>query len=194
MAIHLSDDKERGGNRVEFNKETQLLPIFGMTPEDSKEEKKEEKKNEADIYNSHPKELVDMICASVDVDPKSVLDMDCYLYDMNVWYFLFADSKQATLGGIHDEFVFSGKIDNLSMTYCGLTGFLQSIQNSHSDSIVRVLALYDHEEIGSGSLAGAESTSLRCMFNQISGERAASQAIRKSFLLSYVIKLSESKH
>ena len=38
MAIHLSDDKERGGNRVEFNKETQLLPIFGMTPEEKKEE------------------------------------------------------------------------------------------------------------------------------------------------------------
>lgn len=90
------------------------------------------------------------------------------------------------MGGIHDEFVFSGKIDNLSMTYCGLTGFLESLKNGHNDSIVHVLALYDHEEIGSGSLAGAESTSLRCLFNQISGENRASQAIRKSFLLSYV--------
>lgn len=45
---------------------------------------KEEKKNEASIYSSHPKELVDLICSSVEVDPSSVLDMDCYLYDMNV--------------------------------------------------------------------------------------------------------------
>lgn len=82
MAIHLSDEKERGGNRVEFNKETQLLPIFGMNTEEESKDKKTEK--EADIYESHPKELVDLICSSVDVDPKSVLDMDCYLYDMNV--------------------------------------------------------------------------------------------------------------
>lgn len=88
MAIHLSDDKERGGNRVEFNKETQLLPIFGMSAdEDSKEDKKEKEKKEkeADIYSSHPKELVDLICSSVDVAPEAVLDMDCYLYDMNVF-------------------------------------------------------------------------------------------------------------
>lgn len=91
------------------------------------------------------------------------------------------------MGGLHDEFIFSGKIDNLSMTYCGLTGFLKSLEKGHDDSTVRVLALYDHEEIGSASLAGAESTSLRCIFNQLSGERLASQAIRKSFLLSYVI-------
>ena len=48
-----------------------------------------------------------------------------------------------------------------------------------------VLALFDHEEIGSASLAGAESTSLRCIINQLSGEALSSQAIRKSFLLSY---------
>ena len=48
-----------------------------------------------------------------------------------------------------------------------------------------MLALFDHEEIGSASLAGAESTSLRCIINQLSGESLASQAIRKSFLLSY---------
>ena len=48
-----------------------------------------------------------------------------------------------------------------------------------------VLALFDHEEIGSASLAGAESTSLRCIINQLSGEALSSQAMRKSFLLSY---------
>ena len=71
------------------------------------------------------------------------------------------------------------------MTYCGLTGFLNSLKAGHTDATVRVLALFDHEEIGSTSLAGAESTSLRCIFNQLSGEKKAAQAIRKSFLLSY---------
>lgn len=66
---------------MEFNKETQLLPIFGMS---SAAEEKEEKKDEEDIYSRHPKELVDLICSNAGVEPKSVLDMDCYLYDMTV--------------------------------------------------------------------------------------------------------------
>lgn len=61
---------------------------------------------------------MDLICKDAEVDPQNVLDMDCYLYDM----------MPATLGGLHDEFVFSGKIDNLSMTYCGLRGLLASLQ------------------------------------------------------------------
>lgn len=145
-----------------------------MSAAEEKEEKKEDKEDN-DIYARHPKELIDLICNNAGVEPKSVLDMGCYLYDMT----------PATIGGIHDEFIFSGKIDNLSMTYCGLNGFLQSLQKANDDHIVRVLALFDHEEIGSASLAGAESTSLRCIINQLSGEALSSQAIRKSFLLSY---------
>lgn len=73
------------------------------------------------------------------------------------------------------------------MTYCGLHGFLQSLEQPVADDhMVRVLALFDHEEIGSASLAGAESTSLRTIISQLSGESNVSQAIRKSFLLSYV--------
>ena len=95
LAIHLSDEKERGGNKVEFNKETQLLPIFGMTTAEEKEEKKGKKEEkmeenkkmeekEDDMYARHPKELIDLICSNAGVEPKSVLDMDCYLYDMTV--------------------------------------------------------------------------------------------------------------
>ena len=50
---------------------------------EEKEEKKEEKEDN-DIYARHPKELIDLICNNAGVEPKSVLDMDCYLYDMTV--------------------------------------------------------------------------------------------------------------
>ena len=62
---------------MEFNKETQLLPIFGLGSLDEKE-------SEVDIYNRHPKELVDLICKEAGVSAESVLDMDCYLYDPTV--------------------------------------------------------------------------------------------------------------
>lgn len=91
LAIHLSDEMERGGNKVEFNKETQLLPIFGMSAAEEKEEKKEDKEDN-DIYARHPKELIDLICNNAGVEPKSVLDMDCYLYDMTVLSLLPCDA------------------------------------------------------------------------------------------------------
>ena len=64
-----------------------MLPIFALSSDEENKDEKKSSEKEADIYSSHPKELVDLICSSVDVDPKSVLDMDCYLYDMNVFFF-----------------------------------------------------------------------------------------------------------
>lgn len=73
------------------------------------------------------------------------------------------------------------------MTYCGLNGFLESLEEPvENDRMVRVLALFDHEEVGSSSLAGAESTSLRSLIDRLSGESRSGEAIRRSFVLSYV--------
>ena len=55
----------------------QLLPILGLGSLDEKE-------SEVDIYNRHPKELVDLICQETGVSADSILDMDCYLYDPTV--------------------------------------------------------------------------------------------------------------
>lgn len=80
LAIHLSEEKERGGNKVEFNKENQLVPLLGMG-------ELEEKESEVDIYNRHPKELVDLICRETGTEARWILDMDCYLYDPTVGVF-----------------------------------------------------------------------------------------------------------
>ena len=60
--------------------------------------------------------------------------------------------------------------------------------------IIRVLALFDHEEIGSNSLCGAEGNSLSCLITSLSGSDNVSQAIRKSFLLSYVSDEEKESH
>lgn len=153
LAIHLSDDKERTGDKITFNKETQLVPIIGLKDtedlnEDDKKKLKEEEKA-VPIYKNHHKELVELICAQAGVEAKDILDMDVYLYDMNVSLFdKESNTQQATLGGLHNEFVFSGKIDNLSMTYCGLTGFIHSLEKPvEDDHMVRYqnCARNDHQ-------------------------------------------------
>lgn len=91
LAIHLSDDKERTGDKITFNKETQLVPIIGLkdTEELSDDDKKKLKEEEKTIpiYKNHHKELVELICSQTGVEAKDILDMDVYLYDMNVRMF-----------------------------------------------------------------------------------------------------------
>lgn len=60
--------------------------------------------------------------------------------------------------GIEDEFVFSGRLDNLAMSFCSLQALLDvhgtpdSLANS---STVKAVALFDHEEVGSSSAQGS---------------------------------------
>lgn len=55
------------------------------------------------------------------------------------------------------------------MCYSILQGFLESFESrkdSEPDSIIRLMALFDHEEVGSVSAHGAESTFLPSVFDQ----------------------------
>ena len=56
------------------------MPLLGMG-------ELEEKESEVDIYNRHPKELVDLICRETGTEARWILDMDCYLYDPTVGVF-----------------------------------------------------------------------------------------------------------
>ena len=55
------------------------------------------------------------------------------------------------LGGIQDEYLFSPRLDNLMSTYCGLEGLVASCTDESvaAEPNVRMLALFDHEEVRS---------------------------------------------
>jgi aspartyl aminopeptidase len=66
------------------------------------------------------------------------------------------DTTPAGYGGLGDEFIYSGRLDNLAMSHAALTAFLES---APADAI-QVIALFDHEEVGSVSAEGARSNFL----------------------------------
>ena len=53
-------------------------------PKKEGEEKKKGEEEEIPVYKNHHRGLVDLICQQTGVCAKSILDMDVYLYDMNV--------------------------------------------------------------------------------------------------------------
>lgn len=65
----------------------------------------------------------------------------------------FYDCQPASLLGVNADFVASARIDNLLSCHSALQALLDSANESCLHT--RVIALFDHEEVGSGSDAGA---------------------------------------
>ncbi|KAG7196207.1 uncharacterized protein KQ657_000220 [Scheffersomyces spartinae] len=188
LAIHLNREL---GTKFEFNKETELLPIAGQSKFGSAKAKEEEGKESphscADdpelqftpeqfesvqsVISRHNELLVDLIAQECGVTPDAIEDFELILYD----------HQKSTLGGLHDEFIFSPRLDNLTSCYCAVKGLVES--TSEGKNSISMISLFDHEEIGSASAQGADSTFLPDIVQRILGDYFHS-TVSRSFLLS----------
>lgn len=73
------------------------------------------------------------------------------------------DTSPACYGGWDDEFVYSGRLDNLAMSHAILEAFLSEAADGEA---VQVAALFDHEEVGSTSAQGAISNLLESVLER----------------------------
>jgi aspartyl aminopeptidase len=88
------------------------------------------------------------LARALDVQADRILGYDLSLYDI----------QKAAIGGLGGEFVFSARLDNLASCHAAVAALAASTSSS---SITRMIALYDHEECGSKSAAGAAGSVLR---------------------------------
>ena len=87
--------------------------------------------------------------------------------------------------GADGEFIASGRLDDLQCAFASLKGFLAALPSES----VAVHAVFDNEEVGSGTKQGAASTFLRDVLDRIasaSGMTGEDQirALRSSFMVS----------
>ena len=180
LAVHFG-----GSVPFEFNKESQLFPITGLvsaelnrtgkTADERKKEEGEEEKPQdhfeplkAPTQRHHPY-LIDLISTEAHCKPEDILDFELVLYD----------TQASCIGGLNDEFVFSARLDNLGMTYCAVEGLIQSLSSQSAlkeDSTIRLIACFDHEEIGSKSAQGADSNMLPAVIRRLSCLPSSSSA------------------
>src|ERR1700756_1208283 len=73
------------------------------------------------------------------------------------------DLTPSTLSGLGDQFVSAPRLDNQASCYAGLEAFLDARPTQH----LPVLALFDHEEVGSTSDRGADSELLLVTLERI---------------------------
>lgn len=93
------------------------------------------------------------IAAEANVDEENILGHDLFLY--------VRDS--GTCWGMNREFISAPRLDDLMCTYAALQSFLDS---SHPETVT-MLAVFDHEEVGSSSRQGAASSLLRDVITRI---------------------------
>lgn len=77
---------------------------------------------------------------------------------------LLYDKSPAGYGGMDDEFVFSGRLDNLAMSHAALQAFCAG---KPAEETVQCIALFDNEEVGSVSAQGAVSNLLSAALERV---------------------------
>jgi aspartyl aminopeptidase len=91
------------------------------------------------------------------------------------------DVTPPVLGGAAGELIFSARLDNLAMCHAAVTAIAQVTR----PPAIPVIALFDHEEVGSGSAAGAASAVLPRILERLAGGREAfHQACARSTCVS----------
>ncbi len=76
-----------------------------------------------------------------------------------------ADAAPSARFGFRDDFISAPRLDNLAMSHASLSAIVESAKTSHART--RVIALFDHEEVGSTSAHGADSPILRHVLERL---------------------------
>ncbi len=157
IAIHFNRAVNDQGNPL--SKQKDMLPVIAMINDTF----------EKDDY------LVKLIAEEMGVSPEDILDFDLTLYEY----------EKGCLFGVNEEFISSGKLDDLAMAHAGLKAFVASEKCRKT----KVLAIFDNEEVGSGTKQGAGSPILRTIVERIvfglgGKPEDLYRAIHNSFMIS----------
>ena len=158
LAIHFNRQVNDG---VKLSRQKDVLPILGII------------NDELEQGNL----LMNVITTELNIQQKDILDFDLYL----------ADATPACTFGVHNEFISSGRLDDLSMCWAGVEAMAANC--AEVPETTNVLALFDNEETGSQTKQGAGSPFLSYMLKRIalsqSGtEEAYYQAVERAFMVS----------
>lgn len=156
LAIHMNQEANNGFTP---NRQTDMLPMLGMITQ------KLEEKNF----------LIKLIASELRVKENDILDFDLFLYEYD----------KGCLTGTSQEFVSSGRIDNLASVHAGINA-LCSIGKSKATC---VMVCFDHEEVGSSTMQGADSQILAEVLERIviatkGGREEYFRALAASYIIS----------
>ncbi|TVY13395.1 Vacuolar aminopeptidase 1 [Lachnellula arida] len=171
------------------NAETQAVPIIGLDNSDIHSADDEFKNltlgGEGTFAATQPPKLVRAIAGELSIqDYSSIVNWELELYD----------TQPAQVGGLDKEFIFAGRIDDKLCSWSAIEALLASSTASTSaeDGIVKLVGVFDDEEIGSQLRQGAKGNFLASTIERITESLSSngtsanilSQTYANSFLVS----------
>ena len=172
-----------------FNKETQMIPIVAIhdsgilqCPTLSNDDIEENVNIEPNAFvATQPAKLVRVIARELGIsDLSSILNWELELFD----------SQPAQLCGLEKEFISAGRIDDKLCCFAAIEALLASPDDA-SSGIVKMVGMFDDEEIGSLLRQGARSNYMSSVIERITealgssyGPNVLSQTVANSFLVS----------
>ncbi|KAF8399911.1 hypothetical protein HHK36_015781 [Tetracentron sinense] len=195
LAIHL----ERGVNDgFKVNTQSHLVPVLGTSVKaelnkvvaetgpaegGGKSDGKKFNEKRSTENTKHHSLLLQLLATQAGCEPDDICDFELQA----------CDTQPSIVAGAMKEFIFSGRLDNLCMTFCSLKALLDATSSKSSledETGVRMVALFDHEEVGSNSAQGAGSPVMLDALSRITNSFTSSdskfleKAIQRSFLVS----------
>lgn len=178
LAIHLNREM---GTKFEWNKETHLTPVLATVIREQLEtgvKSTQEVSDGCEQNEKHHPVLIQLLSDELSVKKEDILDFELCL----------ADYVPGTLGGAYEEFIFAPRLDNLHSCYSALTALVDSCSNDtlKTDPNIRMITLFDNEEVGSQSAQGAGSTLLELILRRLSAGSPVGfeEAMPKSLMCS----------
>jgi aspartyl aminopeptidase len=148
-------DREVNDKGLVLNRQEHLSPVLGLVGADS------------------AGALARLVADAAGVTADRVVGHELMLFDLT----------PPALGGLAGEFIFSARLDNLAMCHAALTAI--SRLASGAPRAIAAIALFDHEEVGSASAAGAGSAVLPRILERLVADREAfHQACARSTCVS----------
>lgn len=184
LAIHLQTAEERVAFKV--NKEDHTVPILAMDQKSESKSASTQLEEEAasqltDWHEGQEPLLMQRIADQLGIEVSQIADVDLSLYD----------TQPATIGGMHQEFLYSARLDNLATVFCGVEALIHhATTNLETDANVSMIVCFDHEEVGSVSSHGAGSPVLQTAVERIStalgvaDQDVKARTLQNSFVLS----------
>ncbi len=158
LAIHLN--REVNDKGLMLNKQTHMPPILGLESSDGS-------KLDSGLIEG-------LIASTLKVDRDNIMNwqLECY------------DTQIAVRSGLNDEFIVSGRLDNLSMCHASIMALSSAAESTSQTSMI---ALFDNEEIGSSTENGAASAFIRDIITRVVGSDGANHSLQRALAHSACI-------
>lgn len=173
LAIHMNRDINKG---MEYNPQVDLQPLFaaggasGNGCASSAESK----------CDGQESSLLELVADAAGVKAEDILGQDLFLYVRD----------KGRMIGTKGEMILSPKLDDLQCVYALSTAHAQEKTGSY----ITLNAVFDNEEVGSGSIQGADSTFLDDLLTRMAEALEISQGTLRTWISAGFMVSADNAH